>query len=252
MIPGVWLLVFARTAVIVAVHPVFGGRALPRVTAVALAASLAVAVVVSRSGLDPQVPSAVWPLAVLFAKELFVGGVIGLLGRATFGAIEAAGRIVDDARGGSAAQSYAPQLEVFPSTLANLEVQVATALFWASNAHAGMIAVLADSFDAIPLCGVLRLHGGPVLELSLAIATALARAALGLAGPAASVCILADCLYGLVNRSAPQANVFFLSLPTKLLAAVLVTVLTAPARASTFGELWQLERGWASDLLGAK
>ena len=73
---------------------------------------------------------------------------------------------------------------------------------------------------------------------------------LALAGPAVACTVLVDLAMGLVNRSAPSANVFLLSQPLKLTAAVFVTALGAPARAESWGQLWLDHLAWLSSLSG--
>src|SRR4051794_39029098 len=102
-----FLVAFARTLPVVALHPVFGGQAVPRSVLTGVAAALAVAVA-SSSGAT-VVASEAWFPARLLAQAA-IGCAIGLVGRAIFGAIEAAGRLADDLRGASVAQLFAPQL----------------------------------------------------------------------------------------------------------------------------------------------
>lgn len=239
-----FLLAFARAAGVVALHPVFGGRSLPRPVAAGIAAALAFALMPETAG-----PIRL-PLALLLAKEAAVGAALGVLGQLAFGAIQAAARLADDARGAGAAQVYAPQTESFPSPLAALDLQLAVALFWTAGLHATLIAALAESYRAVPVGAIPRPDGGG-LAVFLEAAGRLARAAVAVAAPAVAACALADALFGLVNRSAPQANVFFLSLASKLLVALLLTAATLPGRVQAWSGIWSLERAtWAGFMGG--
>jgi flagellar biosynthetic protein FliR len=244
-----WLLTFARLAPVVALHPVLGGRALPHVALIGVAVAFTCALAPLQ--LEGTVPASAggWGFALLFANEVVVGSTLGLVGKATFAAIETAGRLVDDARGAGAAQIYAPQTETFPSALGALELQLSLAVFWALDAHALLIANLAASFDALPV-GRSPSLDGPALEVVCGIAGELMRAGAALAAPAMATCVLADLLFGLVNRAASQAPVFFLGLPVKLLAAVFVMALSLPDRVEVWARLWVREGAWLRALAG--
>src|SRR5262249_26029126 len=133
------------------------------------------------------------PLLPQALLELTFGATTGFLGQAVFGAIEAAGRFVDDSRGANVARLVSPQLEAAGSPLGQLELTAALAIFWGLGLHAPL---LRASFEAIAV-------GPPSLDLVLGMASTLARASLALAGPAAACCVLVDALMGLVGRSAP-------------------------------------------------
>lgn len=66
------------------------------------------------------------------------------------------------------------------------------------------------------------------------------RLALAFAMPALLVMLLVDVALGLVNRSAPQLNVFFLSMPIKSLLGLLMLLL---ALSTAFAPLIERMRG---------
>lgn len=234
---GEWLLVFARVAAAVALHPLFGGRSLPRPVAAAVAAALTC----SAAGGPPARFDGPPALAAALAGEVALGLAIGLLGQAVFGAIEAAGRFVDDARGAGVAGLFDPLAEAPVSPLGQLDLRAALALFWATGLYQPFVVALAASVDAVPPGSLTRPPAAGEsawLEATLALAGSLARAALALGGPAAACAVAADLLLGIVNRASPQASVFSLGLAVKLPIAAAVTALAAPHRAATWVELW--------------
>jgi flagellar biosynthetic protein FliR len=245
-----FLLVFARSAALVALHPVFGGRTLPRPIAVGIAAAIAFGVANLRDVEATAEPRAPLPLRLL--AEAVTGAMLGVLGQLAFGAIEAAGRLADDARGAGTAQVYAPQTESFPSPLGALDVHLATALYWSAGLHTPLVAVLASSYDVLPTHAI-DLHASTAFTLDewLAAAGGMAKLAVAIAAPAVAACAVADALFGLINRAASQANVFFLSLSAKLGVALMLTALTLPGRIDAWAGIWSMERA-ARELVGAR
>ena len=235
-----FLLAFARIAPIVAIHPVFGGRSVPRTVAVMLAVAMALAS--SASGHVPAHEAGL-PFVAALAREVVSGAAIGLVGVAVFGTIEAAGRLVDDARGVGFAALYDPLVEAPTSPIGQLDLYAAVALFWSLGLHAGLFAAVASDFNAPEV-------GTSSLERVAAVAGTLARAGLALGGPAAATCAAVDLLVGFAGRSAPQANLLPLGLTVKLLAALLVTAAAMPARARVWAEMWVEHLRWISEIVG--
>lgn len=243
-----WLAVFMRLAPVVALHPIFGGRATPAVVKASVAAAFATAIwiVVPPGRLAP-----VGPLGLV--RECALGTSVAVIGLAVFGTIELAGRFVDDARGANTARIFAPHLESATSPLGALDASASLALFWSIGHHAVLLSALTASFETVPAGAW---PGGPAacpadwLSGTLDVLAALARAGMAMAGPAVAATVAADLLLGFVSRSSPQANVFTLGLPVKLAAALVVTALAAPGRVARWGETWSLHDGWIRTLLG--
>jgi flagellar biosynthetic protein FliR len=233
-----WLLGVARALPVVALHPVFGAGATPRQVKLLVAAALAMAATPSGHAAG-SVGSLLFAVAVI--RELAAGVVIGAIGLAVFGAIESAGRLVDDARGANVASLYAPQLESGASPLGQLELSASLAVYWGLGLHAGLVEAVVTRLDPVAATP-------PAASLDLAALCAaggeLSRAGLALAGSAVVACVLVDALAGVVNRSAPGANVFALALPLKLAAACLVTAIGMPAHVRRWSEMWSAHDAW--------
>lgn len=243
-----WLLVFTRIAPIVALHPVFGGRATPSIVKASVACVLATVFWSDRAVASPQ-----GPLLVNAVTQAAIGLAVAAVGIAVFGAIEAAGRFVDDARGANAARLFAPHLEASTSPLGALDAAASLALFWSAGLHSAFIESISSSFDTLPIGAR---PAGPIadraafLTFTVDAIGALCRAGLAMAGPAAAATVTVDAFFGLVNRSSPQAPVFSLSLPVKLVAALAVTALAVPGRAGQWADAFRLHDGWIRSILG--
>ena len=239
-----WLLGVARALPVVALHPVFGAGATPRQVKLLVAAALAMAA--AASGHAAGSVGSLGLLAASVMRELAAGAVIGAIGLAVFGTIESAGRLVDDARGANVASLYSPQLESGASPLGQLVLSASLAVYWGLGLHVGLVEAVVAPFDSISTT-----PAGAPLDLAALCAAAgeLSRAGLALAGSAVVACVLVDALAGVVNRSAPGANVFALALPLKLAAACLVTAIGMPAHVRRLSEIWSEHDAWIRSAL---
>jgi type III secretion protein T len=158
----------------------------------------------------------------LFAKEAFIGLALGLLLAAVLWAFDAAGEVVDGASGLAQAQVMDPlsgrQTSLSGAFLGRLAVYV----FMFSGGLMLWIGVLMESFTLWPLAqpGLALKHGG-VLLFESAFAQ-FAGLSFMLAAPALVVLYAIDLSLGLMNRFAPQLNLYSLSTSLKSVAAVLV------------------------------
>lgn len=243
-----WLAIFARVAPIVALHPVFGGRSVPRSLVPVVAAAIASAMYASLGGTT----SIHQPLATIVI-QCAIGVSIGVSGVVVVGAIESAARLVDESRGANAAQYYVPQLETYSSPLAQLEALASVAVFWVTGLYRPFTRALFASFSALPIDAdtLTTLHRADAVELIAHIAASIVAAAAALAAPAIATSLIVDVALGLVNRASPQANVFFLGLPVKLLAVVAVMAIGLPGRAEIWNGLWTSDLEWLRRVWGS-
>lgn len=158
----------------------------------------------------------------LFAKEAFLGLALGMLLAAVLWAFAAAGEIVDGASGLSQAQVTDPlsgrQTSLSGAFLGRLAVYV----FMFSGGMMLWIGVLMESFLLWPLAQPgLSVQRGGVALFESAFAQ-FAGLSFMLAAPALVVLYAIDLSLGLMNRFAPQLNLYSLSTSLKSVAAVMV------------------------------
>jgi flagellar biosynthetic protein FliR len=214
----------ARMVPVLILAPFFGGRLVPAVAKMGLAAALAVILFPRIAAAIPVVGPV--EIALLFAKELFVGLAIGLAASLLFQAAEAAGRLVDIGRGASLAEVLVPQSGTGASPTGELYFQLAVVVFLATGGHRLFLAALGHSYEVVPLTVFPGAHGLAALAGGFIDLTAgLLAVALGLAAPVLIAAVLTDVSLGLVNRVAPQLNAFVLGLPMKALIGAAVVLL---------------------------
>lgn len=243
---------FARLVSFFSIVPFFGGAAVPARVKVATAMALVIILYPAIAASVPENQSLGFgPLGFigLLAKEVFVGFTLGFIASLVFEAVQVAGRIVDFQRGSTMGELYAPQIQSRVSELGQFKLQLAIVLFIAIGAHRFFIGAMLRSFEYIPaltypkLSPVAASGVSPSIELIAQLTAAVLNIGLQLAAPALIALLLTDLFFGIINRVAPQVNVFFLSMPVKMLVGVIIILLALPVLASRmtyfFGESYK-------------
>lgn len=222
-------LVMARVAPIVELIPFLGGRATPRTVKTALSLALVVLLfpVLWTPGLLATEISAP-QFALLAAKEVLVGMTIGFVAALVFEAVRMAGQIIDAARGQTMANVMVPQLPERVSVTSEFLYLFAVALFFTFDGHHVFVGALAESYVAVPLATMPTWTATTGAELAFTTARLTADAialAITFAFPVVGSILLADLVLAMINRSAPQVNVFFLGMPLKAALGTAVVLL---------------------------
>lgn len=224
------LLVAARLVPMVQLVPYLGGKATPQVVKMGLALGLSILVYPTlwTAGVAQQLPSDALGIGVLLAKEVLVGLTLGFVAALVFESVRMAGQMIDNARGQTMANAMAPQLPERISVSADLLYQLAIAVFLATGGHRLFIVALVRSYQAVPPNAMPMLEGewsALALYVTRLAADSIVVAVL-LAFPVVASVLLADVFLALVNKAAPQINVFFLGMPLKAVLGVAVVMLS--------------------------
>lgn len=219
-------LLFARFVSFVNIVPFFGGQAVPAQVKVAVSTAL---VIVAFPAVTNEIPVdgttfgfGPFGFVLLIAKEVFVGFTLGFVASLVFQAVAVAGRIVDLQRGSTMGELMAPQLQEQVSQMGQFKLQLAIVVFLAIGAHRFFLSSLIRSVEFIPLTRFPHAGDGAsqgVEFIAMASATVFSLG-VQLAVPIILALLLTDLFFGLINRVAPQVNVFFLSLPVKMAMGV--------------------------------
>jgi flagellar biosynthesis protein FliR len=227
-------LAFARFLSFMVIAPFFGGTAVSARVKVATATAFVIIVYPSlAAGLPPEgrpLPFNAMGFIALIAKEALVGFTLGFVTSLVFEAIQVAGRIIDFQRGAMLGEVYAPQLQTQVSPLGQFNLQFALVLFVAIGAHRVFIGALIRSFEIIPATGFPNFTAGwtPLAGSLTELSAGVLSVGVQLAAPAMIALLLTDLFFGLVNRVAPQINVFFLGLPVKMVIGLLIVLASLP------------------------
>jgi type III secretion protein T len=165
-----------------------------------------------------------WPVIVL--KEIFIGVAIGFCFGIVFWAVAAVGSVIDTQVGMSMAQVFDP-IQGHQVTLhGEFLSQLATWLFMASGAFLVFLDLLMGSYVLWPVASYFPNLPAVGMNLFVGQFDYMMTTVLVMAAPVMVVMLIIDLSFGLVNRYAPQLNVFALTMPIKAwLATALILLL---------------------------
>lgn len=209
------LLAMIRVAAFVVASPIFS-RAIPFVGRSALV------VVLGLFFADPVEGAALGldTLLVAGVTNAMVGIALGFLTGVIFHLFTVAGNLIDFSSTLSAASVFDPMSNSESAVFGRMFNLTALALFFTLGGDRLVVRGLATSFDAIDATGTLGVSAGGLAEIGVTLVGRLMVAAVELAMPALAALFVAELVLGIAARFAPQANVFLLGLPAKVLAAL--------------------------------
>jgi flagellar biosynthetic protein FliR len=239
-----WLAAFffplARVLGLMATAPVFNNVSLP--VRVRLVAALAVTFALAPTLPPlPQVAPASWSGLALLVQQGLIGIALGFVMRLVFAGIDLAGELIGLQMGLGFAIFYDPQNAGQSPLVAELFGLLALLFFLAFDGHLAMLALLAESFAALPI-GVSPfpaawhdlLHWAAVL-FSIGVLLAL---------PLVGALLVANIALGVLAKVAPQLNLFAVGFPVTLMAGFALLALTMPYFSPALEGLF--ERGYGA------
>lgn len=183
-----------------------------------------VALPVAMSAAPGEISSSLqWPMMVL--KELFIGVAIGFLFGIVFWAFSAAGTVIDNQVGMGMAQVFDP-IQGHQVTLhGQFLSEFAAWMFMASGAFIIFLDLLMTSYTIWPPTAFLPDLPRAGMHLFVGQFSYLMTLLVVLAAPAMVILLIIDMSFGLMNRFAPQLNVFALTLPIKAWLATAIILM---------------------------
>ena len=223
-------LVFGRVGGVLAVAPVFGQKGVPTLAKVFLGVLLSAILVGFAEGPLPDHITHPAGFLLAVAVEVLTGLLIGYAMRFVFWAVELAGELMGFQMSLSMAQAYDPMSGSSANPIGRLLSWTFLVLFLLLDGPTTVVLGMAQSFAVVPLGGADLAAGGPVL---LSWTGGFFATATRLAMPFLVALFLTDVGLGVFSRVVPQADLFSISLPLKLLAGMAIAV----AFMASFGPL---------------
>ena len=213
--------------------PIFGGSQIP----VQVRIALALIISVLAAPLMPAMP-AVDPLSVealiLAGQQVIIGAMLALLLDLLFAIFTTMGQILSMQMGLGMAMMNDPINGVSIPALGKYYQLYALMLFLALDGHLVALDVMVQSFNIWPV--------GEMMS-QMALDTIIMRfgwmmaAALLLSLPAVCAMLLVNGSFGMMNRAAPQLNVFALGFPMTMLLGLICLLITTSGIPENFTRL---------------
>ena len=192
-----------------------------------------IAIPLVHAGMPPGEPN-MWMFALVAFKEALIGFLIGFFAAVPFWIAENVGNFIDNQRGATMGEVYSPLSGAQVSTTGIFFTQIVSTLFFVGGAVFVFLGALYTSYSIWPVFQA-DAAGAPLPAFAtdapaqiLGSLVGMLRTTVVIAAPVIIVMFLATLGLGLVNRTAPQLNVFFLSMPVKSALGIAMLVVYLP------------------------
>lgn len=165
-------------------------------------------------------------LAIGAIGEILIGITIGMTVNLIFIGLQIAGQISGYQMGLAIAQVMDPADGEQVPLLAQFFQLFAFLTFLTINAHHWFLMALADSFHLVPPFGFKI--SGSLIEQLIQIAGNMFVIAIKVGAPVIAALLLASIAFGLIARTVPQMNVFFVAMPLKIIIGLLFIGFSLP------------------------
>lgn len=216
-----FLLVFTRISPVLA-SPIFAGPASVPLT-VRLLVIVGISYLISSVINSPVQITGIVDIALLIAMEILNGLFLFLGVASAVYAMEMAGRLIDYQGGLSAASVFNPASKEQSSIFGTLLLYLFVFFFYSFDIHHEVLILLKYVFITFPIGS--DLLGGGVITV-IAHLSKMAIFGVLISAPVCISLFLIDTVAGLISKSMPQINVYFLLLPVKIFVCLLMFLLT--------------------------
>ncbi|MFP4522216.1 MAG: flagellar biosynthetic protein FliR [Fibrobacterota bacterium] len=210
-----FFLCFIRVVSIIVMMPVIGSGNIPMRVKSALSFFIAIALFPTFPEYTAELPSAVFPFAVIAVKEVLVGIVLGFGANMIFVSLQFAGRLVDQQMAFAMVEVIDPSTDVSVTVMGQFKMIIFTLIFLMIYGHHFLLTALADSFRMIPLTEV-SIDSGRLSQQIIFMIRDVFILAVKFAAPIMVTLLMTTISLGIIARTVPQMNVFIVGLPLKI------------------------------------
>lgn len=230
-----FILVFIRIGAFLFLMPLFSSVSVPVQYRVGLAFYLTVL-------LFPQIESVATieavsnlpQLGAMVLKELVLAVMIGFLFNALFAAVAYAGAIVDLQMGFAMLQIPDPIMEgEMTSATGMFQTIFFTIIFLMFDGHYYLFVAIEKSFDLIPPGNIL-VKAGDLVSVIVLTLSHIMEIAIRIAAPLLIVMVVTSVTLGVIAKTMPQMNIFFVGMPLKIAVGFLSLIFVLPMLVQIF------------------
>ncbi|NJL30726.1 MAG: flagellar biosynthetic protein FliR [Phycisphaerales bacterium] len=240
----VWVLVMFRLTGIFIIAPIFGSASIPGRIKILWAFVLSLCVypiLVSQPStlamIQPVLTGglSLWTLPAVVALELAIGVVIGYGALIPLVGIQLAGQMADQQVGTGLAGIFNPEMgEEAGGIITEFYFIIAMLFFLCIDGHRAVVATLLQSFQNIPLGGLMI--DGQLIELIVGLLASMMEVALRIAAPLLCLVFLETVAMGFLARTVPQMNLLSIGFPLRIVAGVGILIACMPSHSGIISE----------------
>lgn len=179
------------------------------------------------NGMPPGEPD-ILMLSLVALREVMIGFLIGFFAAIPFWIAENVGNFIDNQRGATMGEVFSPLSGGQVSSTGIFFTQIVSTVFFVSGAILLLLGAIYKSYEVWPMFGGWPMFAKDAPLQALGAVDGLLRTTVVISAPPIILMFLATLGLGFVNRTAPQLNVFFLSMPVKSALGIAMLVIYLP------------------------
>lgn len=233
------VLVLVRIAAMMAPVPIVGSMSVPFQVRAGLALAVTIVVFPSIPQSTVHLPRDGSEFFLLVFREVIAGLVIGWVFGLVFQVVEIAGAVIDAVAGYAMVELFDPITGQTSHLFGQFLIAVASVGFLVSGAMSRMVAVIAGSFQALPLDAA-SLRAGSLIGHVARLTSISFQTGIQLAGPVLMSLLMVTLVMAVVSRVMPAMNAWMLAMPLQIVVACAVTAIGLPWMMHVF-HIWEAQ-----------
>jgi len=227
-----FMLVFARIGTMLMLLPGLGEISMSMRVRLTLALVLAAVLLPLHQNAYHIDLTALGPLILMLARELLIGGLLGMTAWLAMSAVQVAGSVIAQQLGLGFVTAIDPTQGQQGVIVGNFLAMLGVTLIFATDMHHLVIAALNDSY-ALFAPGSVPLMGDMASLTTQTIASAF-KIGVQLAAPFLVFGMLFNIGLGVLSRLMPQMQVYFIGLPLSILLGLIILAVALGAMMATY------------------
>ncbi len=219
-------LIFLRIGAMMLTLPVFNSRSIPILFKAGLSISAGLLILPLLSPALPPVSGMTVTFGLAALGEVLVGAVLGFAVRLLFAGVQLAGQLAGFQMGIGIANVFDPVTSSQVSVIGQFNNLLAMLVFLVTDAHHIFLRAVADSFRLIPPLGV-HYSAAPSGTI-IGLGGEMFILAVQIGAPVIVALMLTNVALGIMARTVPQMNVFFVAAPASVVVGLALMGLSLP------------------------
>ncbi|MBE5923697.1 MAG: flagellar biosynthetic protein FliR [Lachnospiraceae bacterium] len=219
-----FLVIVVRVMGAMAFAPIFGNQPVTRRARLFIGVALSFAIFT----VYPYVPlkyTTFWGYTIILVKELVVGLTMGFMANITLTIVQMAGQFIDRELGFSMVSNFDQTFNTETTITAEMYNMLILLIMLCSNMHYFIISALSDSFELIPIGGVV-VDTGTLYDVMIKYMVDYFVIAVRISLPITISIMLLNVVLGVLAKTAPQMNMFVIGIQLKIFVGFAILLVT--------------------------